>query len=57
MDCVGGLDVQVGDGLGVRQDTGGDHQGQHVDCNQEDCTDCKRDQQTLKLNDWSHGVM
>ena len=56
MDCVGGLDVQVGDCLGVRQDTGRDHQGQHVDCNQEDRTDCKRDQQTLQLNDLLRAV-
>ena len=35
MDSVWSLDVEVGDRLGVGEDAGGDHEGQHVDCNQE----------------------
>ena len=36
VDGVGCLNMQVGHGLGVGQDAGGDHEGQHVDCDQED---------------------
>ena len=44
-DCLLGLEVKVGHGLHVGQDAGGDHQGQHVHGNQEDCTHGKCDEQ------------
>ena len=45
---VRGLHVEVGHGLGVGQDAGGDHEGQHVHCDQQDCAHREREEQALE---------
>ena len=47
---VRGLQVQVGHGLGVGQDTGGDHQRQHVHRDQQHRAHGKGEEQALVLN-------
>lgn len=42
-----GLIVQVRHSLHVGEDAGGDHQGQHVDGDQEDSADHENDQKRL----------
>ena len=46
---VRGLQVQVGHGLGVGQDTGGDHQREHVHCDQQHRAHGEGEEQALDL--------
>ena len=62
MDSVGGLDVEVGDGLGVGEDAGGDHEGEHVDSDQQHGADSEGEEKTsgyvliyLNLHHGHHG--
>ena len=48
MHGVRGLQVEVRHGLGVGQDAGGDHEGQHVHRNQQHCAHREREQQALE---------
>ena len=47
MHGVRGLQVKVRHGLGVGQDAGGDHQGQHVHRNQQHRAHGEREKQAL----------
>lgn len=47
MHGVRGLEVEVGHGLGVGQDAGGDHEGQHVHRDQQHRAHGEREQQAL----------
>ena len=40
--------MEVGHGLHVRQDASGDHESQHVDGDQQDCANRKRDQESFR---------
>ena len=51
---VRGLDVEVGHGLGVGQDAGGDHEGQHVHRDQQHRAHSEREQQTLARLETCH---
>ena len=42
------LEMEVGHGLHVRQDASGDHESQHVDGDQQDCANRKRDQESFR---------
>ena len=54
MHGVRGLDVEVGHGLGVGQDAGGDHEGQHVHRDQQHRAHREREQQTLARLETCH---
>ena len=53
MHGVRGLQVKVRHCLGVGQDTGGDHEGQHVHRDQQHCAHREREQQALETVQWN----
>ena len=48
MHSVGSLEMEVGHGLGVGEDAGGDHEGQHVHRDQEHRAHRKGEKQPLE---------